>query len=205
MSVVDPVHRLAIWLRPTSADPLGLLGTLCRLLAGTLTMAFTLAVVGVTLNLVGWQCVPYVDCRADRPYLSWLAAVPIGPRLALLALIPLLALRVIWAIGARSARAFEGFGPTSAEPRPSEMTESLSTPGFCDDERVTSWLRQIHLGIGAGTLNASLLAGVSDGGHNPLGPLLFNAAALVVFCGYCSACPGRPARRRPVASCARCG
>ncbi|MEW2330978.1 hypothetical protein AB0880_24615 [Micromonospora chersina] len=175
--------NLAIWLRPTSTDRLGLLGALCRLLAGTLTVAFTLAVVGVTLNLVGWQCVPYVECRADRPYLSWLSAMPMGPRLALLSLIPLLALRVIWAIGARSARALEGFDPTPAEPKSSERTESLSTPGFWYDERVTFWLRQIHVGIGAGTLDASLLAAVSDGGRNPLGPLLFDAAAaLVVFC-----------------------
>ncbi|WP_107074860.1 hypothetical protein [Micromonospora sp. MH33] len=191
--------NLAIWLRPTSTDRWGLLGALCRLLAGTLTVAFTLALVGVTLNLVGWQCVPYVECRADRPYLSWLAAMPIGPRLALLSLIPLLALRVIWAIGARSARALEGFDPTPAEPKSSERTESLSTPGFWHDERVTFWLRQIHVGIGAGTLDASLLAGVSDGGRNPLGPLLFDAAAaLVVFCAVllCLPAPASQAQAR---------
>ncbi|MFI2652044.1 hypothetical protein [Micromonospora fulviviridis] len=191
--------NLAIWLRPTSTDRWGLLGALCRLLAGTLTVAFTLALVGVTLNLVGWQCVPYVECRADRPYLSWLAAMPIGPRLALLSLIPLLALRVIWAIGARSARALEGFDPTPAEPKSSERTESLSTPGFWHDERVTFWLRQIHVGIGAGTLDASLLSGVSDGGRNPLGPLLFDAAAaLVVLCAVllCLPVPASQAQAR---------
>ncbi|MFG1657815.1 hypothetical protein ACGFIY_14925 [Micromonospora chersina] len=185
--------NLAIWLRPTSTDRFGLLGALCRLLGGTLTVAFMLAVVGVTLNLVGWQCVPYVECRADRSYLSWLATVPTGPRLALLSLVPLLALRVIWAVGARSAQAFEGFDPTQEEPEVSERTESLSTPGFWYDERVTSWLRQIHVGIGVGTLDASLLAGVSDSGRHPLGPLLFVVAAALVVCCAILLCLPTPA------------
>ncbi|MFJ6198929.1 hypothetical protein [Micromonospora sp. NPDC092111] len=176
--------NLTIWLRPTSTDRYGLLGALCRLLAGTLTAAFVLSMIGVTLNLVGWQCVPYHQCRAGRPYLSWLVALPMGPRLALLALIPLLALRVIWAIGAHSARAFEGFTPSGPRPEHAETAHSLSAPGFWDDERTTAWLRQIHLGIGAGTLNASLLVAVS-GRHGPVGPLLFDAAVGLV--GLCAA------------------
>ncbi|MFE9651826.1 hypothetical protein [Micromonospora sp. NPDC006431] len=192
--------NVAIWLRPTPTDRFGLLGALCRLLAGSLTVAFTLAIVGVTVNLVGWQCVPYVECRAGRWYLSWLAALPMGPRLAVLALIPLLALRLFWAVGARSARAFEGFGASSPQPQPSEMTESLSTPGFWDDERVTSWLRHIHVGLGAGTVDVSLLAGVSDGGRNLVGSLLLDAATgLVAFCVVLLCLPvpaGRPRARR---------
>lgn len=34
-----------------------------------------------------------MQCRDGRPYLSWLVALPMGPRLAVLALVPLLALR----------------------------------------------------------------------------------------------------------------
>ncbi|GAA2715175.1 hypothetical protein GCM10010429_36040 [Micromonospora olivasterospora] len=109
--------NLAVWLRPTPADRFGLLGALCRVLAGSLTVSFVLGIVGVTMNLVGWQCVPYVQCRADRPWLSWLATLPMGPRLALLSLIPLLALRLFWAIGARSAQAFEGFNPDAVPAR----------------------------------------------------------------------------------------
>ncbi|MGC5018816.1 hypothetical protein [Micromonospora sp. DT47] len=174
--------NLAIWLRPTSTDRFGLLGALCRLLAGTLTAAFVLSVIGITLDLVGWQCVPYDQCRGGRPYLSWLGALPMGPRLALLSLVPLLALRVIWWIGARPARALEGFGPPPPRPDTSEMTESLSTRGFWDDERTTAWLRRIHVGIGAGTLDASLLAGISHG-EASVGWLLFVAAiGLLGFC-----------------------
>ncbi|MEV0810489.1 hypothetical protein [Micromonospora sp. NPDC050200] len=179
--------NLAIWLRPTPTDRFGLLGTLCRLLGGTLTAAFMLSMIGITLNLVGWQCVPYHECRHDRPYLSWLAELPMGPRLALLSLLPLLALRVIWGIGTRSARALEGFTPSAPRPEPPEMTEteSLSTPGFWDDERTNAWLRQIHVGIGAGTLDASLLNSISDGRYGPVGWLLFDASLGLV--GFCAA------------------
>ncbi|MFC0507079.1 hypothetical protein [Micromonospora costi] len=176
------LSNVAIWLRPSSADRFGLLGGLCRLLAGSLTMSFTLAIVGATMNLVGWQCVPYVQCREDRPYLSWLAALPVAPRLAVLALVPLLSLRLFWSIGARSARAFEGFGASAPQPPSSEATENLSTPGFWDDARVTSWLRHIHVGLGAGTVDISLLMGVSDGWNLAGRLLLYAAVGLVAFC-----------------------
>ncbi|WP_446215204.1 hypothetical protein [Micromonospora sp. IBHARD004] len=174
--------NLAVWLRPTPTDRFGLLGALCRLLAGTLTAAFVLSVIGVTLDLVGWQCVPYDRCREGRPYLSWLDELPMGPRLALLSLIPLLALWVIWRIGIRSARALEGFGPPAPRPETSELTESLNTRGFWDDERTTAWLRQIHVGVGAGTLDASLLAGIADPEATVDWSLVVAAIGLLGFC-----------------------
>lgn len=175
--------NLAIWLRPPGPDRWGLLGMLCRLLAGTLTVIFVLAVVGVTLDLVGWQCVPYPGCRASRPYLAWLYAVPSGPRLALLSLVPLLALRVVWAIGVRSARAFEGFGRSTGRSSTGDRTESLADTGFWHDDQTTGWLRQIHVALGVGTLNVALLAGVSPGGFGRAGQVALVAAAvgLLVF------------------------
>ncbi|WP_406079880.1 hypothetical protein [Micromonospora sp. NBC_00858] len=176
--------NLAIWLRPPGQDRWGLLGVLCRLLAGTLTATFVLAIVGVTLDLIGWQCVPYPGCRASRPYLAWLYTLPPGPRLALLALVPLLALRVVWAIGVRSARAFEGFGPSSAQPPAPGQTEGLEDAGFWHDERTIGWLRQVHVALGVGTLNVSLLAGISPGGVGVSGHIVQFVAAvgLLVFC-----------------------
>ncbi|MFE9913747.1 hypothetical protein ACFYPG_01205 [Micromonospora sp. NPDC005553] len=158
------LSNLAIWLRPAGHDRWGLLGLLCRVLAGTLTATFVLAAVGVTLDLVGWQCVPYPGCRASRPYLAWLHTVPAGPRLALLSLVPLLALWVVWAIGTRSARAFEGFGPLAAQPRSDDRDQSLTDAGFWQDAHVTGWLRQVHVVLGIGTLDVALLAGVAPGG-----------------------------------------
>ncbi|WBB71336.1 hypothetical protein O7602_16370 [Micromonospora sp. WMMD1128] len=175
--------NLAVWLRPTLADRFGLLGGLCRLLAGSLTVAITLALVGVTMNLPGWQCVPHLECRDGRPYLSWLVALPMGPRLAVLALVPLLALRVFWAVGSRSARAFEGFGTEPARERFLESTASLAAPGIWHDERMTSWLRQIHVGLGAGTVDVALVVAVSHGRWNGVAVgLLGLAAGLVAFC-----------------------
>ncbi|ASW54455.1 hypothetical protein [Plantactinospora sp. KBS50] len=189
--------NLSIWLRPTRTDRLGLLGALCRLLAGTLTAAFVLSIIGITMDLVGWQCVPYHECRAGRPYLSWLAVLPPGPRLALLALLPLLALRVVWAIGTRSARAFGGFDPRLGPPA-QESTEGLDAPGFWHDERTTAWLRQLHLGVGAGVVAASLTAAVVTGGH-PAGWAVFAAATGLILCCAALLClptPIRPAVTR---------
>jgi len=177
------LSNLAIWMRPPGRDRWGLLGILCRLLAGTLTVTFVLAIVGVTLDLVGWQCVPYPGCRAGRPYLAWLYALPSGPRLALLSVVPLIALQVVWAIGTRSTRAFEGFGPSSAQ-HPTSGTDDLDDAGFWNDERTIGWLRQIHIALGVGTLDVSLLAGISPGGPGAPGHVVQFVAAvgLLVLC-----------------------
>ncbi|MGW0217800.1 hypothetical protein ACWDXH_25745 [Micromonospora chokoriensis] len=172
------LSNLAIWLRPPQHDRWGLLGALCRLLAGTLTVTFMLAAVGVTLDLVGWQCVPYPGCRASRPYLAWLHTLPSGPRLALLAVVSLLALWVVWAIGTRSARAFEGFGPSSARPRPGNRDESLTDAGFWQDAQTTGWLRQVHVVLGVGTVDVALVAGVSPGGVGAPGHVVVFGIAL---------------------------
>lgn len=177
------LSNLAVWMRPTLADRFGLLGGLCRLLAGSLTVSFTLALVGVTMNLPGWQCVPYVECREGRPIVSWLAVLPMGPRLAVLALVPLLALRVFWAVGARSARAFEGFDTAPSHERFLRSTGSLDTPGVWHDEQTTSWLRQIHVGLGAGTVAVSLVVAVAHGQWSGVAVgLLGFAAGVTVFC-----------------------
>ncbi|MBG6065484.1 hypothetical protein [Micromonospora ureilytica] len=174
--------NLAIWLRPPGRDRWQLLGVLCRLLAGTLTVTFVLAAVGVTLDLVGWQCVPYPGCRASRPYLAWLHAVPSGPRLALLSVVPLLALRVVWWIGVRSARAFEGFGSSSAQPPATDPGDRLGDAGFWDDERTIGWLRQVHVALGAATLDVSLLAGISRGATPGHLVQFVAAVGLLVIC-----------------------
>ncbi|MET8348427.1 hypothetical protein [Micromonospora sp. NPDC005206] len=174
--------NLAIWLRPPGRDRWALLSVLCRLLAGTLTATFVLAITGVTLDLVGWQCVPYPGCRASRPYLAWLYALPSGPRLALLSVVPLLALRVVWAISIRSARALEGFNPPAAPPPSDGRVEGLADAGFWHEQTI-GWLRQIHVALGVGTLNLSLLGGISSGGATPGHVALFVAAGgLLAFC-----------------------
>ncbi|WP_328654050.1 hypothetical protein OG598_09435 [Micromonospora sp. NBC_00330] len=193
------LSNLAIWLRPPGHDRWGLLGVLCRLLAGTLTATFVLAAVGATLDLVGWQCVPYPGCRASRPYLAWLHVLPTGPRLALLSVVPLVALRVVWAISTRSARAFEGFGTALQRP-PRGRNASLADAGFWQDEQTTGWLRELHVVLGIGTLNVALLAGITPGGVGAPGhDVLFGIAAgllIVAVILLALPVPPNPARAR---------
>nr|WP_236647126.1 hypothetical protein [Micromonospora acroterricola] len=172
--------NLSVWLRPRPAGRVDVLSALCRVLAGTVTAAFVLSVVGVTLDLVGWQCVPYERCRADRAYLSWLSILPMGPRLALLALVPLLMLQVVWRVGAGSARAFEGFGPPPHTGSPG-IAQDLASPGFWDDERTPAWLRQIHVAVGAGTVAASLVWGTPHAGGTGW-PFLIPPVGLLLCC-----------------------
>ncbi|MFI6263650.1 hypothetical protein [Micromonospora sp. NPDC051006] len=188
--------NVAVWMRPTAADRFGLLTVLCRLLAGTLTAAFVLSIIGVTLDLVGWQCVPYDECRDGRPYLAWLRGLPVGPRLVVLSIVPLVALWVIWSIGARSAQALEGFGlPRQLN---TAIDEGLDEPGFWDDERSPAWLRQVHAGIGIGTLDASLLGGLSNSESDAGLWLLIAPLGLLMFCAVllCLPVPTSPERVR---------
>ncbi len=191
--------NLAIWLRPRPPGRFDLLALLCRVLAGTITAAFVLSMIGVSLDLVGWQCVPYEWCRDGRPYLSWLTALPMGPRLALLSLVPLLGLHLVWRIGARSARAFEGFDHPPPH-RDTAAREKLTTPGFWDDVRTPAWLRQIHVAIGVGTLDVSLLAGLSQPEGSAARLLLVPAAGLLACCAVllCLPVPTSGARVRRV-------
>ncbi|MEV0001570.1 hypothetical protein AB0H28_04690 [Micromonospora sp. NPDC050980] len=191
--------NLAIWLRPRPPGRFDLLAALCRVLAGTITAAFMLSTIGISLDLIGWQCVPYQWCREGRPYLSWLSALPTGPRLALLSLVPLLGLHLVWRIGARSARALEGFGHPPP-PRGTAAREKLTTPGFWDDVRTPAWLRGIHVAIGVGTLDVSLLAGLSRPDGSVARLLLVPAAGLLVCCAVllCLPVPTRGATVRRI-------
>ncbi|GGM35181.1 hypothetical protein GCM10011608_19750 [Micromonospora sonchi] len=149
--------NLADWARPATGGTGRPVGALCRLLAATLTAAFVLSVAGLTVDLVGWQCVSYRPCLRGRGYLSWLAVFPLGPRLALLALVPIAALRLLWWLGKRSARMFEAFSTAGGQDRTSGGEDRIDLPGFWNDALVVQRLRAIHLAIGLGMLAALLL------------------------------------------------
>ncbi len=149
--------NLAVWTRPATGGTGGLIGPLCRLLAATVTISFVLSVVGVTVDIVGWQCAPYHPCVRGRGYLGWLADLPLGPRLAVLALVPIAALRVLWWLGERSARVFEAFPAARGQDRTGGGEDRIDRPGFWNDALVVQRLRAIHFAVGLGALNASLL------------------------------------------------
>ncbi len=150
--------NLAAWTRPATGGTGGLIGPLCRLLAGTITSAFVLSLVGISIDVVGWQCVPYHPCLRGRPYLGWLAHLPLGPRLAILALVPIAGLWLLGWLGKRSAQTFEAFSASRGQTRVSGGEDQIDLPGFWNDALVVQRLRALHLAIGLGTLSALLLA-----------------------------------------------
>ncbi|MEK8107021.1 hypothetical protein NKG94_21215 [Micromonospora sp. M12] len=121
--------NVAIWMRPANPDSQAMVKSLCRLLALTLTVLYVLAVAGVALDLVGWKCLASPDCLAGRSWLSWLGGRPVGPRLAVLALVPAAAIGLIWRVSCRPGRTFEGFAhPMRTFPRPDSAPSVSGTP-----------------------------------------------------------------------------
>ncbi|MFD1084147.1 hypothetical protein [Micromonospora andamanensis] len=187
--------NLAVWTRPATGAAGGVIGPLCRLLAATLTAAFVLSVVGVSVDLIGWQCVPYQPCLRGRGYLSWLAHLPLGPRLALLALVPIGALRLLWWLGERSARVFEAFPAARGQDRTSGGEDRVDSPGFWNDALAVHRLRAIHVAVGLGVLDASLLGALAHLHPTPLAHLLVGAAWVLLAAGVVLLL--RPARTTP--------
>ncbi|GLY25925.1 hypothetical protein [Micromonospora sp. NBRC 101691] len=189
--------NLAVWTRPATGGAGGIIGPLCRLLAASLTAAYVLSVVGATVDIVGWQCVPYRPCTHGRGYLSWLGELPLGPRLALLALLPIGALRLLWWLGERSARAFEAFSVTGGQSG-AGGEDRIDRPGFWNDALVVQRLRAIHVAVGLGVLAAILL-----GAQIHIHPTLVSYVLFVAVWFQLAACavllcvPARLARKGP--------
>lgn len=202
--------NVAVWLRPnTGRRGVSAVGVLCYLLAASITAMFVLSIVGASMDLVGWQCAPYRSCVADRRYLSWLSPIPVGPRLALLAVVPVLAIRFVWWIGARSARSYEGFRRASEEPgqpttgpgRPGgrRRADGLDAPGFWYGEAIVHRLRAIHVGFAFGVVDLSLLAALVTPRWTVVGGVLVAAAAAHLVAGLALLCrPALSTARKPI-------
>ena len=190
--------NLTVWTRPATGGTGGLIGPLCRLLAATITVSFVLSVVGVTIDIVGWQCAPYHPCVRGRHYLSWLADLPLGPRLAVLALVPIATLRLLWWLGERSARAFEAFPAARGQDRTRGGEDRIDRPGFWNDALVVQRLRAIHFAIGLGVLNASLLGAQLHIHPTPEAFALFVAVwLLLAACAVLLCLPSRTGSEGP--------
>ena len=147
--------NVALWLRPPG-QPRAAYRILCRLFAATMTATFVLGIVGLSVDLVAWQCAaPDNPCATSRSWLSFLAHgffAPTGRRLAVLAVVPIVAIGVLWYLGARTWSRYEGYQGTS-----DVDGEGLNAPGFWRGKPLVGRLRAIHLGIGFGTVDAVLL------------------------------------------------
>jgi hypothetical protein len=147
------LSNLAIWTRPPGTRRVGPVKALCRVLAATITAMYVLSVIGVSLDLVAWQCVPYDRCIEDRRYIGWLRLLGPGPRLAVLSLLPLAAVGVVWWLGSRFWRSYEVFRVGAVGP----AGDRLDAIGQWDGMPLVGRLRSIHVAIGLGTVAASLL------------------------------------------------
>ncbi|MFI7578686.1 hypothetical protein [Micromonospora sp. NPDC049497] len=146
------LSNLAIWSRPSGPGSGAFVKALCRLLGATLTGMFVLTLASVSLDLVAWQCASYAACTAGRAPLSWLGSLPVGPRLALLAMVPIIAIWVVSGFSARAGRRYEGFSATAGS-----GGDRLDASDFWHTAALVARLRLIHVAIAFGTLDASLL------------------------------------------------
>ncbi|WBB68541.1 hypothetical protein [Micromonospora sp. WMMD812] len=192
------LSNVSVWMRPAGPGRHGVLTAMCRLLAGTLTAAYALAVVGVTIDLIGYQCAARPWCAADRPLLSWLGSLPHGVRIVLLAVVPFLAIRLIWWIGSRRARNVGDIGPPAEDGR---AVDGLADPMFWDDDHLAGRLRWIHFAIATAIIDAGLIAATMAPTPDVAARWLLGGCGLLLLSCTALLSWGRlhhPAARRPV-------
>ncbi|MGW3887406.1 hypothetical protein ACWD69_01850 [Micromonospora chokoriensis] len=146
------LSNIAVWMLPVTGRGGQAARALCRLLAATMTSMYVLSAVGVTLDLIAWQCAAYPRCLEGRREISWLGGVPPGQRLALLAVPPIIAIVLIWRLGARTWQL-----PEDSDHAPGVGADRLDAPAFWDTRSLLRRLRSVHVAVALGTLNITLL------------------------------------------------
>ncbi|MCG5448374.1 hypothetical protein [Micromonospora hortensis] len=146
------LSNIAAWMLPVTGRGGHAARALCRLLAATMTAMYVLSTVGVSVDLIAWQCAAYPRCLEGRRELSWLGDVPPGQRLALLAVPPIIAIFLIWRLGARSWQL-----PEDSDHAPGVGADRLDAPAFWDTRSLLRRLRSVHVAVALGTLDITLL------------------------------------------------
>jgi hypothetical protein len=188
--------NVALWLRPPGAGRRAY-RTLCRLFAASVTGTFVLAVVGISVDLVAWQCAtPGNPCGTTRSYLAYLTHgffAPTGRRLAMLSLVPIGAVAVLWYLGARTWSRYEAYVGTS-----DVDGDGLAAPGFWRGRSLVYRLRALHVAIAFATLDAVLLGVLAPHDGWVAGWLLAGLVALILPLALVAlALPGMVDRDRP--------
>ncbi|HET6211964.1 MAG TPA: hypothetical protein VFE14_03720, partial [Micromonosporaceae bacterium] len=187
--------NVTMWLRP----PAGHRGTLltralCRVFGLSVTATFVLALAGVSLDLVAWQCAtPGNPCATGRSYLRFLTEMPTGRRLAVLAVVPIAVLAFLWFLARRTWARYEAYPlPETAD------GDGLAAAGFWAGMAQVGRLRSIHLAAACGTLAA--LLGWAVAGHDRDWPgylLAIAATGLLAACALALCLTGMVSRDRP--------
>src|SRR5262245_29249566 len=138
--------NVSLWLRPPAVG-LGraVVHVLCRVFALTLSATFTLAMVGVSLDLIAWQCPQYKDACMNQH--SWISGVfsgqlaQTGRRLAIATVGPILLVALLWFLARRTWGKYESYQLDRAAPQ----GDGLATPTFWDGKQQVSRLRILHI------------------------------------------------------------
>ncbi|WP_410814532.1 hypothetical protein [Micromonospora sp. 067-2] len=183
------LSNIAVWMLPVPGRDGAAARAVCRLLAATMTAMYVLSTVGVSLDLIAWQCAAYPRCLEGRREFSWMGGVPPGQRLALLAVLPIITITVIWRLGSRTRQL-----PEDSVDRPGVGAERLDTPAFWDARSLLHRLRSLHVAVALGTLNTALLLVLAPHDAAPPGWLLLAANVVVLVGAAAMLC--RPAIER---------
>jgi hypothetical protein len=190
--------NVAMWLRPP-ATGLGrrLVHILTRVFALTMSATLTLAVVGVSLDLVAWQCPQHQECIGQHSLISGLFSGsfnPTGRRLAIAAIAPILFVGVLWFLARRTWGKYESFHLVREMPD----GDGLAQPNFWDGKEQVSRLRSLHVGTmfavidiallfplirhdqGAGAYSSGTVAGLPVSTVTRVGQALFLASAVII-------------------------
>ncbi len=150
--------NVALWLRPPAVGVgRAIVHVLCRIFALTLSATFTLAMVGVSLDLVAWQCPQYTAACMNKH--SWVSGVfsgqlaPTGRRMAIAAAVPILFVALLWFLARRTWGKYESYQLERATPE----GDGLATPTFWDGKHQVSRLRILHVATMFSVIAAALL------------------------------------------------
>ncbi|MBQ0895398.1 hypothetical protein KBX37_20220 [Micromonospora sp. U56] len=170
------LNNVAIWMRPARRGPGSGVKVLCRLIALNLTMVYVLSAAGVALDLIAWKCMGSSRCLTGRTWLSWLGGHPVGLRLAVLAVVPIAAVGLVWLLGARPGRSYEGFRVPTGGPE----GDRLSAVGQWDALPMVGRLRSIHIAAAFAVLDLTLLA-ARGAGHPSVATVVLAVLAVLVL------------------------
>lgn len=193
------LSNVAMWLRPPASRRVAMLiRALCRIFGLTITATFTLALIGVSLDLVAWQCVARERCTQNRSWLKFLTYgffAPTGRRLAVLAVVPILAVALLWLLGSRTWQRYELY------PVPENGDgDGLAASSFWAGRGLVGRLRSVHVALGFGLIAVVLDGVVAARDRSWPGYLLTaGTAALLGICLLAVCLPGMVSRDHPAA------
>lgn len=187
--------NVAIWMRPEASRRGAMLTrALCRVFGLSITATFVLSFVGISVDLVAWQCGN--ACLAGRSWLGFLGSVPTGGRLALLSLVPITGLAVLWWLARRTWCRYEMY------PVPAERADGdgLAAAGFWQGRALVGRLRAIHIAFAFGALALILVGPLAARDRGWPGYLLVAVTAgLLALCLAAVWLPGMVSRDRAAA------